>query len=211
MTTIHEGYVRRTRYVSIECQLPQPIKVLEHDPTRLWAAVICAQTTFDLGVTTNPLSALGQPDCATFLAAQGAMYFETYGTNEVYLLNLPIGTDIAITTMVRDPKALFIGPTGQQIFNAEKIETVTGGGAVATAVGGFQAFLPADQSRTRALVKTDAALALLCDGVDATNFMPFSPFFPGYGVVESSDAIAFSTLAGSINNAWYILDRKVAV
>lgn len=206
-TRIPEGYIHRSRFTLAQTSSDGVGLLLAHDVTRLWASVVTDALGTDAGVSTNPFAVLGDPDVCIFPVAQGVMYFETYGTNALYLIG-PGDTAISVTTAFRDPKATY-DPNPQ---DSEKIIAVTGHTVIPAAVGSFQAFLPADPLRTRAFVKTDSSLALLSDGVDSMNFMPVAPFFPGYAAVETSDAIAFSTAGGAhVDNAWWIIDRRIPV
>lgn len=207
---IHEGYVRTTHYCSTQAANKGPSEILSPDVNRVWASLILGAFSTDIGISTNPHAALGDPDVCTFLPSQGAVFFETYGTNALYLIGYYVNSNatMSITTVHRNPKATY-DPNAQ---NAEKIVTSTGHTVIPAAVGNFQAFLPADPLRTRVTVKTDSTLALLSDGVDSMNFMPIAPFFPGYAAIETSDAIAFSTAGGAhVDNAWWIIDRRVPV
>lgn len=207
---IHEGYVRTTSYLtvySVDFSANAANEVLSLDVNRVWASVVMGAFSTDIGISTNPLAALGDADVCMFLPAQGAVCFETYGTNALYVVGAGRAS-FSVTTVHRNPKATY-DPNAQ---NAEKIVISTGHTVIPAAVGNFQAFLPADPLRTRVTVKTDSALALLSDGVDSTNFMPIAPFFPGYAAIETSAAIAFSTAgAAHVDNAWWIIDRRAPV
>lgn len=206
--TVPEQYVRKTELLSIEYQLDMPLKVLSDDPNRIWASVVGNSTATNCWVSTNPLAHIGDPDVCAFYAGQGAVFFETYGTNDLYLIGPPIGTDLAISTCVRKQPATPQLSCEQR--STTRIITDCGGGPV-TFASGFAPLLAADPTRRRAHVKVDAAtgFAALCNGVDAANFMPVAPFFPGYAVVEGTQALAFANYATGPTSAWWIRDREV--
>lgn len=207
MTAIPEVFYRKTKMVSIEYQLTQSLKILGEDPSRLWASFISGQISVDVAVSTNPYAEIGDPDTCVFLAAQGAVFFETYGSNPLYVIGLPIGTPVAITTVTKQPKSMY--PVARSYRPSTRIETTCGGGPMVFD-SGFAPLLPADPARRRTHVKIDSAFAAIGDGVDAANFMPIAPFFPGYAVVEGTEALAFVDFATGPTNAWYIQDREVS-
>lgn len=207
MVAVAEAFYRKTKMVSIEYQLTRPLKIFGQDATRLWGSFITSQLAVDVAVSTNPAATIGDADTCVFLASQGAVYFETYGQNDLYVIGLPVGADVAISTCVKNPKASYV--SGVSYRPAARIDTVTGGGALVFS-SGFAPFLPADLARRRAHVKINSAFGALCNGVDAVNFMPVAPLFPGYAVVEGTEALAFADYGTGPASAWWIVDREVA-
>lgn len=207
MVAVPEVFYRRTKMLSIQYQLTLPMKALTQDPNRLWASFVTSQLAVDVAVSTNPRAQVGDPDTCVFLAAQGAVFFETYGQNELYIIGLPVGTSVAITTCCKNPRASY--PTGRSYRNAMRTETICGGGPI-TFSGGFAPLLPADSARRRAHVKIDSAFGALSDGVDGANFMSIVPNFPGYAVVEGTEALHFTNFGTGPANAWWIVDREVS-
>lgn len=207
MTVIAEVFYRKTKMVSIEYQLTQSLKILGEDPTRMWASFVTSQLAVDVAVSTNPNAAVGDPDTCVFLAAQGAVFFETYGSNPLYVIGLPIGTDVAITTVTKQPKSMY--PVALSCRPSTRVETTCGGGPLVFA-SGFAPLLPADNDRRRAHIKIDSAFGAIGDGVVAAEFMPIAPNFPGYAVVEGTEALAFADFGTGPSNAWYIQDRDVS-
>lgn len=209
MTAIPEVFRRRTRAVSIAYQLAMPAKVLESDIDRLWASVVCGQFDVPVAVTTNPLAQIGDPDTCVFLPGQGAVFFETYGTNELYIIGLPVGTPVAICTVQKE-KRLSV-PTGRSVRCATRCQTVTGNVDL-TYAGGKAAFLPEDNDRSRIMVKGDTAFGALStiEAAPTFDFMPLAPFFPGYCVLEGTEELVFLDFATGPTNAGYIMDRQVS-
>lgn len=209
MTVVGENFYRKTELVSFEYQLDLPCKILAENDERLWASIQIGQVVVPLGVTTNPYAQIGDPDVAVFLPAQGACYFETYGTNELYLLNLPIGTDIAISRTFKKPKA--VQELGRDVQRATSIVTVCGASSIpVVGFGQFADFLPADPTRRRVTVKGDSVFAALSDGTDPAQFMTIAPFFPGYAVVEGTGALTFTNFGTGPTTAWWIMDIEVS-
>lgn len=219
MTAVLEIFVRRTLMTSllfVDGASGSAQKILSDDPNRVWASFQFGEVATNLGITTDPftpapLFSPNQPNTCYFQPGQGACYFETSGTNELYVVggfNAGATTNICITTVVKQPKAIL--PAGLDCRLSTRIITECGGGAV-TFANGFAPLLPADLTRRRAHVKVDNANAFsaLCDGVTAANFMPVAPFFPGYAVVEGTEALAFADFGTGPTSAWWIVDREV--
>lgn len=210
MATIAENFLRKNILVSFEYQLTTPCKILDRDEDRLWASIQVAQAGVPMAVSTNPYAQIGDPDTCVFLPAQGALYFETYGINELYLIGLPVGTSIAISRCIKEPRQ--VQTRGRDVRKATRIVTSTGGGPLAAAVGGSFPFLAADDARRRATVKIDSVFGALTTAGEAASFdfMSVAPFFPGYAVVEGTEELRFLDFFTGPTNAWWIVDREVA-
>lgn len=210
MTAIPEVFVRRTRAVSIAYQLAMPVKILENDAKRLWASVVCGQFDVPVAVTTNPQAEIGDPDTCVFPVGQGAVFFETYGSNEVYILGLPIGTPVAISTVVKESKLKFPGGR-RSMRQATRVETTCGNSNLVFASGSAP-FLAADPTRRRVTAKGNTAFGALTTAAAAAtfDFMPLAPFFPGYAVIEGTEELRFLDFATGPTNAGWIMDREVA-
>lgn len=209
MAAIAENFYRRSELISFEYQLETPCKVLADNDSRLWASIQVDQSGVPMGVTTNPFAQLGDSDVCMFFPAQGACYFETYGSNELYILGLPVGTSIAISSCFKEPK--LVQSRGRDVRKATRIKTTCGGGVLGAAVGGSFPFLPADVTRRRAHVKGDSVFGALTTAAEAlsSDFMPLAPFFPGYVVVEGTEELRFLNFGTGPTSAWWIVDSEV--
>ncbi len=210
--TIHripEVFIRRTRAVSIAYQIAMPAKLLENDPKRLWASVVCGTFDVPVAVTTNPQAEVGDPDTCVFLPGQGALYFETYGSNELYIIGLPVGTPVAISTTVKQSRLAY--PSRRSVRPATRIETSCGNVDLSYA-GGSAPFLPADPARRRVTVKGDSVFGALttAEAAPSFDFMTVAPFFPGYCVLEGTEELRFLDFSTGPANAGFILDREVS-
>lgn len=210
MPAIPEVFLRRTKAVSIAYQLAMPAKVLENDASRLWASVVCGTFDVSVAVSANPLAEVGDPDTCVFEVGQGAVFFETYGSNEFYIIGLPIGTPVAISTVVKQPR-LNQPVAKRNLRCATRIETTAGNHAL-TYASGSALLLAADTSRRRITVKGNSAFGALTTAGEAASFdfMPIAPFFPGYTVIEGTEELRFLDFGTGPSNAGYILDREVS-
>jgi hypothetical protein len=203
---IHENFARVREGASIEYQLNMPGVVLPRDADRLWGSVQIGQIDAPIGISHRSDAELGDPDVAQFIVPQGAAFFETYGTNELYVIGLPVGSPLSVTVVRKDvPLA---SRTGRSFRCATRIETVCGGGPVNFAAP----FLPADPQRRRAYVRIDSPFgAVALNPSDpGVNFQTVAPFFPGYAVVEGTEALWFRDFGTGPTNAWWIVDREVS-
>lgn len=209
MTAIPEVFYRRTRAVSIAYQIAMPAKLLENNPQRLWASVVCGVFDVPVAISTNPTAEIGDPDTCVFYPDQGAIYFETYGTNELYIIGLPVGTPVAVTQTVKEPKPN-VPPGRLSVRPATRIQTVTGNVDLNFA-GGVAPFLPEDPARRRATVRGNSVFGALVTTAEAPSFdfMPIAPFFPGYCVIEGTESLVFLDFATGPTNAGFIIDREV--
>lgn len=207
---IPEAYRRVRSGAAIQFQLELPAMVLPADPERLWGAVQVGTPVglASVGLSTNPYAQQGDADVALFPFAQGACYFQTGGTNALYLIGLPVGTPVAASWTCKQPP--FSAPVARSVRPATRVETRTSAIPIVYS-GGSALLLPEDPTRLRVTVRTDAVFAALttAEALASFDFMSIGPFFPGWATLETTEEIRLIdfSLGGTV--AWVITDHVV--
>lgn len=211
MSVIKENFVRQTQTFSFSTSTGFPLQILPDDPNRLWASVLSDFDNDDeVVISANAFSKVGDPDGCYMSGSQSGLGFQTYGTNALYIVGMTGGQtqNFGLTTCVKIPAPVL--NLGQDSRCATRIITECGGGPVSF-VSGFAPLLPADPTRRRAYIRVDNTnlFSAVTDGVVAANFMPIVPYFPGWTVVEGTEALAFADFGTGPTSAWWIVDREV--
>lgn len=213
MSVIKENFVRQTQTFSFSSSNGFPFQILPDDPNRLWASVLSDfSIDGEAGITANAFAKVGDPDICYMSGSQSGLSFQTYGTNALYIVGLTGSSTFAynfgLTTCVKISAPVL--NLGQDCRSATRIITECGGGPVSF-VSGFAPLLPVDPTRRRAYIRVDDsnAFSAVTDGVTAANFMPIVPYFPGWTVVEGTEALAFADFGTGPTSAWWIVDREV--
>lgn len=208
---IPESFRRKRLGSAIEFQLDSPSLVVPRNNGTFWTAVQFGQTVADIGISTNPYAELGDPDVAVFLASQGAAYFEVHAesgimANDLFVIGLPAGVPVSVTE-VRKERAVHLR-AGRSVRPAFAYET-TCHAIPLNFSGGTALVLPEDPQRRRVTFKANSAFTALSTTPETFDFQGFGPFFPGYCVIEGTEAVYALDFGLGPDTVWAIVTREV--